>query len=392
MIRLQLYRCIFAVVLLFVQSQAKAQQPFVYADNSSLHDSGGSVFVCKGVSMWYAPLLASEGKRQRTRLITELDSLHTLGVNTVSILAGASVSLPESVDSLRPSYGVLHTQIANEKLLRGLDFVLCELQKRKMKAVISLDREMPFSEQYVEKYKQFAAHLLKRKNSLSSNLYSNDSTILAWRVCDALMTQNADSLYRFVAVESELASYLKTLDKNHLVSISYMPLGTQDNEPFFETCVQAQDADVIEVVANPVITCGVKNGNLFDNLGNVYLRTDDRIEIFNRLSLNYGKVYWLADACYPRDAFFVRPSSRTDARNAYFAYLLSKVEEAKLTGQPLVGCSFKGWGGMARTEGDEWRAVYDYTAEYPECKKGVYSIFSNDVSTTTLLRHGFRFE
>lgn len=29
---------------------------------------------------------------------------------------------------------------------------------------------------------------------------------------------------------------------------------------------------------------------------------------------------------------------------------------------------------MARTEGDEWRAVYDYTAEYPECKKGVYSI------------------
>lgn len=27
MIRLQLYRCIFAVVLLFVQSQAKAQQP-----------------------------------------------------------------------------------------------------------------------------------------------------------------------------------------------------------------------------------------------------------------------------------------------------------------------------------------------------------------------------
>lgn len=33
-----------------------------------------------------------------------------------------------------------------------------------MRAVISLDREMPFSEQYVEKYKQFAAHLLKRKN------------------------------------------------------------------------------------------------------------------------------------------------------------------------------------------------------------------------------------
>ena len=145
MIRLQLYRCIFAVVLLFVQSQVKAQQPFVYADNSSLHNSDGSVFVCKGVSMWYAPLLASEGKRQRARLITELDSLQTLGVNTVSILAGASVSLPESVDSLRPSYGVLHTQIANEKLLRGLDFVLCELQKRKMRAVISLDREMPVS-------------------------------------------------------------------------------------------------------------------------------------------------------------------------------------------------------------------------------------------------------
>lgn len=392
MIRLQLYRCIFAVVLLFVQSQAKAQQPFVYADNSSLHNSDSSVFVCKGVSMWYAPLLASEGKRQRARLITELDSLQTLGVNTVSILAGASVSLPESVDSLRPSYGVLHTQIANEKLLRGLDFVLCELQKRKMRAVISLDREMPFSEQYVEKYKQFAAHLLQRKNSFSSNLYSNDSTILAWRVCDALMTQNVDTLHRFVAVESELASYLKTLDKNHLVSISYMPLGTQDNVPLFETCVQAQGVDVIEVVANPVITCGVRNGNLFDNLGNVYLHTDDRIEVFNRLCLNYGKVYWVADACYPRDAFFVRPSSRTDARNAYFAYLLSKVEEAKQTGQPLVGCSYKGWGGMARTEGDEWRAVYDYTAEYPECKKGVYSIFSNDVSTTTLLRHGFRFE
>lgn len=392
MIRLNLFHCLIAIVLLFIQITTKAQHSFVYADNSCLHNSDGSAFICKGMSMWYAPLLASEGKSQRARLIVELDSLQALGVNTISVLAGASVTLSESADSSHLSYGVLHTQMVNEKLLRGLDFVLCEMQKRKMRAIVSLDREMQFSEQYVEKYKKYAAHVLNRKSSLSAKLYSNDSTILAWRVCDAFMTQNADSLSRFVSIESEIASYLKTLDKGHLVSISYMPLGMQNNESLFETCVQAQDVDLIEVVANPVITCGVRNGSLFDNLGNVYLRTDDRIETFNRLASNYGKVYCLSDACYPRDAFFVRPSSRTEARNAYFAYLLSKAEEAEQNKQPLVGCSFKGWGGMARTEGEEWNSVYDYTAEYPECKKGVYSIFSNDVSTTSLLRHAFRQE
>ncbi|MFA6818900.1 MAG: beta-mannosidase, partial [Bacteroidales bacterium] len=87
-----------------------------------------------GFNFWYAGLLASEGTGgDRDRLHRELDYLKSAGVDNLRIMVGADG--PENRAKVRPS---LQTGpgVYNDTLLRGLDYLLTELGKRDMLAVL----------------------------------------------------------------------------------------------------------------------------------------------------------------------------------------------------------------------------------------------------------------
>src|SRR5450432_2162674 len=102
-----------------------------------------------GTNYWYGPLLASPGETgNRERLAKELDFLAAHGMKNLRILAGAEGpdDQPYRVTpALQQSPGKY-----NQDLLAGLDFLLAEMGKRDMKAVLYVNNTWEWSGGYAQ--------------------------------------------------------------------------------------------------------------------------------------------------------------------------------------------------------------------------------------------------
>ena len=88
-----------------------------------------------GTNFWYGAILASEGQGgNRERLAKELDLMQEVGINNVRVLVGGDGEASHSFE-IRPT---LQTApgVYNDTLLHGLDYLMADLEKRKMKAVL----------------------------------------------------------------------------------------------------------------------------------------------------------------------------------------------------------------------------------------------------------------
>src|SRR6188768_3386198 len=97
----------------------------------------GKPYYYAGANLWYGMYLGSPGKTgNRTRLLKELDQLAAQGITNLRVLAiSESSTLKRSVTPavvLRPNH-------IDETLWQGLDFLLAEMAKRDMKAVLYLN-------------------------------------------------------------------------------------------------------------------------------------------------------------------------------------------------------------------------------------------------------------
>ena len=99
---------------------------------------GDSTYRFIGTNFWYGPILASEGVGgDRERLARELDYLQEIGVDNLRILAGAD-GIEGLASHIAPT---LQTApgVYNDTLLAGMDYLLADLEKRGMKAVVYLN-------------------------------------------------------------------------------------------------------------------------------------------------------------------------------------------------------------------------------------------------------------
>lgn len=100
-----------------------------------------------GTNFWYGPILGSTGQGgNRTRLCAELDSLKALGVNNLRILAGADAG-SKHANTVKPYLQAKPGEL-NDTLLVGLDYMLAEMAKRDMVAVIYLTNSWDWSGGY----------------------------------------------------------------------------------------------------------------------------------------------------------------------------------------------------------------------------------------------------
>ena len=100
-----------------------------------------------GANFWYGPILGSEGPGgDRARLRRELDEMQRLGIDNLRILVGAD-GLPGVEDKIEP---VLQSRpgVYNDSILAGLDYLLTEMSKRKMVAVLYLTNSWEWSGGY----------------------------------------------------------------------------------------------------------------------------------------------------------------------------------------------------------------------------------------------------
>ncbi|KAL2346312.1 hypothetical protein Fmac_000312 [Flemingia macrophylla] len=131
----------------------------------------------------------------------------------------------------------------NEQMFQGLDFAIAEARKYGIKLVLSLVNNyenMGGKKQYVEwarsqgqsinseddfftnpvvkgYYKNHIKAVLTRRNSINGVAYKDDTTIMAWELMNEVRCPSDQSGKTVQAWITEMASYLKSIDGNHLL-------------------------------------------------------------------------------------------------------------------------------------------------------------------------------
>ncbi len=387
---------------------------------------GDSVYKYVGTNFWYGPILASEGRGgDRERLARELDSLQNMGVNNLRILVGADGEeglVAHISPSLQPAPGVY-----NDDLLVGLDYLLADLEKRNMKAVLYLNNAWEWSggfsaylewagegkaaipavdgyQAYVEyitnfstnnKAQELAANhvrnIVGRVNSITGKPYSESPAIMSWQIANeprAFSKENKEAFAEWIA---STASLIKELDSNHLVSTgSEGMVGCELDMNLWTRIHSLPTVDYATIHIWPKNWGWVTDATMLDSLRVACRNTTDYINshydalaaVLINDSVKYSKPLVLEEFGYPRDNMEIALGSSVQARDGYYSHVFSEVKN----GGKVAGVNFWGWGGLAEPQHTMWEPGDPYTCDPAHESQGLYSVFASDTTTISLIK------
>ncbi len=386
----------------------------------------GSPYYYIGTNFWYGPIIGSTGEGgNRERLGYELDSLKSIGINNLRILAGADAGSKNTnsvYPYLQPEAGHL-----NDTLLVGLDYFLAELDKRDMVAVIYLNNAWEWSGGYgfylksagkgesptardngYGNYTKYASEFVSndkakslfwnyvkqivgRTNSITGKPYKNDPTIMAWQVCNEPRSFSAEGKKDLAQFIHETARIIKEADPNHLVSTgSEGCVGCENDMALYEQIHADQLIDYLTIHIWPANWNWCTRARLWEDLPNVYQKAGAYIDRHIRFANKVGKPIVIEEFGYPRDGNFCGADSPTQCRDAFYGYILGQVVSSSQRSGSLSGCNFWGWGGKGRPVKTEWQRGNDFLCDPPHEPQGWYSVFDSDSTTIELLKTEIR--
>ncbi|GJX64144.1 mannan endo-1,4-beta-mannosidase 7 [Tanacetum coccineum] len=193
----------------------------------------GSPYYANGFNAYWLMLLASDpSQRHKVSSAFQEASSHGLSVaRTWAFSDGGDTPLQYSPGSY------------NEQMFKGLDFVLAEARRYRIKLILSLVNNyenLGGKEQYVnwarnqgqyltsdddfftnplakEFYKNHVKTVLNRYNTLTGVMYKNDPTIMAWELMNEPRCTSDTSGRTIQAWITEMAAHVKSIDGNHLL-------------------------------------------------------------------------------------------------------------------------------------------------------------------------------
>lgn len=400
---------------------AMANGDFVtVSDGKLMHN--GSEYYYVGTNFWYGAILGSEGTGgDRQRLCRELDLMKEAGIDNLRILVGADGErgVTSKVEpTLQTSPGVY-----NDTLLAGLDYLLMEMGKRDMVAVLYLNNSWEWSggysfylkhagmgnapipavdgyEKYMDFVKQYAtckkAHelfynhvrfIIGRTNRYTGKRYIDDPVIMSWQIGNEPRAFDKANLEPFVQWLAEASALIRSLDKNHLISVGSEGLwGCEGDMEAYRKICSDKNIDYCNIHIWPYNWNWAKADSLKENLPRACAKTKEYIDMHLEVAGQLGKPVVMEEFGYPRDGFKFTLSTPTTARDAYYKYVFGLIEEDASRGGLFAGCNFWGWGGIARPRHENWQPGDDYCGDPAQEAQGLNSVFISDKSTIKIIK------
>ena len=412
--------------VLFVACQAQKSFVKVKGTNFAINDKPHH-FV--GTNFWYGAYLGADADYgNRPRLIRELDQMKKNGITNLRVVAASEESdygLP-----LDPPFQYKNGTY-NETLLSGLDFLLAEMQKRDMRAVMVLNNNWDWSGgmgQYVswvtgkkvvdpsvnknetwddylkfagafytlpeaqKMYKNYIEMLLNRTNTVTKKSYKNDTAIFSWELANEPRPLNTGDKDENVKIFSkwvdDTAGFIHSIDANHLVTTgSEGSKGTLNSLDYTFQAHNSKNIDYITFHMWPK-NWGWYKAEKPEMMGKTKEFTAQYIKEQVALAQKLNKPSVIEEFGFVRDGEKCSPESSTKARNEYFQFILQIYKDAIVAGQPLNGVNFWGWGGEGRGQQKDnmWKkGDTTFTADPYSEAQGLNSIYNTDKSTIAII-------
>lgn len=407
----------------YIVVKPTATSPFVRVENGILFKNDKPYYFV-GTNFWYGAILASEGEGgDRKRLVKELDFLKEIGVDNLRILVGADGAngITAKVEpGLQIAPGVY-----NDTILAGLDYLLFEMNKREMVAVLYLNNSWEWSggySQYLEwagygkapvpavdgwdafmnhvqqfvkcdsattLFKNHVTHIVTRQNRYTSKRYIDDPTIMAWQIGNEPRAFGKDNKVAFSQWMASVAAHIKQLDPNHLVSTgSEGTQGCEQDIALFEQIHADPNIDYMNIHVWPYNWQWAHKDSLSQHLENAKTKTAEYINEHLFIAQKYNKPVVLEEFGFPRDDFRFSTDASTLNRDSYYESIFNQIGHNESSKGVLAGCNFWAWGGFAQPSGKDvfWNKGDDYTGDPAQEEQGLNSVFVSDTTIPLIKR------
>ncbi|WP_281670534.1 glycoside hydrolase 5 family protein [Segatella buccae] len=414
-------RKIFCCLMMLAALSLSAKKGFVQVkDGHFVRD--GIPYYYVGTNFWYGAILGSEGQGgNRTRLCKELDRMKAMGIDNLRILVGSDGQrgIKTKVEpTLQEAPGVY-----NDTILAGLDYLLMEMGKRRMVAVLYLNNSWEWSGGYgyyleqagegkaprpdedgypafmkfvaryatCEKAHQlfydYVRFILSRTNRYTGLKYTDDPAIMSWQIGNEPRAFSTEALPAFEKWLAEASALIRSLDANHLVSIgSEGSWGCENDYGVYERICADKNIDYCNIHLWPYNWGWARADHLVEDLAVSCRNTKDYIDRHLAICARLSKPLVMEEFGYPRDGFSFSLSSTTEGRDGYYKYVFSLVGDNAEKGGYFAGCNFWGWGGFAKPRHEQWEVGDDYTGDPAQEAQGLNSVFVTDTTTLQVVK------
>ncbi len=391
----------------------------------------GMPYYYAGTNLWYGCYIGSPGSTgDRLRLRRELDSLCSIGLTNLRILAASEESY--LTRSVRPAIQRAPGDL-DDSLMQGLDYLLAEMGKRKMRAVLYLNNYwqwsggmaaynvwadggkgadpdnpaegyrafMVFSAKFYtnpkanELFRNFLKTIITRRNTVNGRSYAEDPTIMAWQLANEPRPgPGGDSaLVPFCLWIDQTAEYIHQLDANHLVSSGSEGTITTNlvSEPFV-SAHRSKNIDYLTFHIWPFNWRWFDPRKIDETLPLAEEKVMKYIDQHMKIARELNRPIVLEEFGIPRDSGLCAPGSPTTARDQYYMKVMGVLYDSARVGAPYAGSNFWGWGGFGagRSADNVWRTGDPFTGDPPQEAQGLNSVFVTDTSTVRILREHAR--
>ncbi len=399
-----------------------AQENFAKQQGSTLTLNG---IACNyvGTNYWFGSLLALKGKDGKKRLKKELNFLKKEGVTNLRVMVGAEGQVDykfrvATSDALQPQKGIFR-----DSILYSLDYLLVELEKRNMKAVLHFTNTWDWSGglgQYLEwngytpqphskvenydwnKYRdyitQFYAckpcqedvdtyikYILNHTNSINGIKYVGDPAIMAWRIINEPRPMREINNQAFLDWIKHVAALIKSLDPNHLLSTGSEGDIASDNDMAIYKAMHAdKNIDYLTIHMWLKNWGWFKDTALNTSMDTIIKKAEIHIEKHIEIAKELNKPLVLEEFGLPRDLKSFDPKSTTNNRNLFYKNIFTLQGKYPI----LVGTNFWAFGGIARPIKGQifWENGDDYMSDPGGEEQGLNSVFTSDKSTWKIIK------
>lgn len=384
----------------------------------------GETYQFAGTNFWYGAYLGMEGEEgNRERLKKELDFLVEHGITNLRVLGASEES--EFDNSLEPVF-ISKEGTYNEDLLVGLDYLLAEMDKREMKAVIFLNNYWEWSggmstyinrfseekivdpakgdwetymrdaarfyqiEEAQKAFRKYINHLVTRTNTVTGLHYIEDPAIMAWQLANEPRPgrgeMSEEAIQAYYDWISGTAEYIKSIDPNHLVSSgSEGEIGSLDSMEIF---VNAHDTEYMDYLTFHMWAKNwgwINPDDMEGTIEQARSNAADYIERHVAVAESLNKPIVMEEFGFPRDGESYERNSPVSYRNSYYQMVFDKIEEHEV----FAGSNFWSWGGFGEAQNADywWRAGDPFTGDPPQEPQGLNSVFADDESTLKIIEN-----